>query len=743
METSRSPADGGQQGLADPRLWDVLLERVLPGIPAASLARLRATCGSMHRLLDDDLSCATWQSAAEQLRNGHCAHHTQQRHRNLSLPSGSQSTSDHLSLQPHEQQQQQRYERAAPSKASSKAFNQVLQLPDEHFGGRPAPLPRESSAAFNHSAHQADKQLQLGLAACMPSADKPSAIDSETLQLSPIIMQQQLRQLGGLLRKLREGGEVKLKPLDAMLKLGPAKWSPCGRWVAQEQIDPSQLIVWDSQTNSTLKLDIMPDGSFLDFSWLPASAWLVYSKVSPLLYRPGQCQDFRKQSIFSHNMASGEQWDLVDRPYRQCNGTHMICHKPTIAPSGHVMAYVHSVCVVLLELPTLKQIGTLFPAKSSRYMHFNVAAMSFNPAGAQLSVCWAMTCRQLSIGSLLEFDNKAFCLDIYNVASATWIFHLPSRSYVNISWAPTSLHLLMSTKESGVLLLSTSKLELVSLPIDATNWFSALYSKTLLWSDRGDLALVHGRSRYLRDRRLCFAIQMDGSIAQQWSSSFFERLAGFFDGHPLPYQQARCYFGDPAVQHALTAKMFRGPDMLPMSNTDSNLAHHESLYYLSRCGCLAVTLPNSLRDPQERIRHADVDASGMVTRLLYIPLPGVQRFSAFTWHPLRALSCVYAVAGRRHDLWLVDGHKHKVLRHWPGSVLLAAQHVPWSAWNSASSAYCSSWSMLSWSADGANLQMRCPCAMLVIDLRHEDSQNPWHLAAKAAKASGFKYFKKS
>lgn len=304
METDRGPADayGAEQGLADPRLWDVLSGRVLPRLAAASLAHLRATCSSMHRLLDDSLSHAAWQSAFEQLQNGRRAHEPPQQHLHLSLPSSHQQNGEDLPLQ--EQDQQQDDGETAPSRASFEAFNQVMQLPDEDSWSRAAQPPWESSAAFNRDMLQPDERLQPSLA-----ENRPCEVASDTSQPSAVGVQQKLQQLGSLLRNMRGGGEVLLKPLDAnAIKGAYAKWSSCGRWVALEQVaNPNHLIVWDTRTNTSQKVGIMPRDSFSTFSWLPASAWLVYVKTS-LFTRPSK--DFSKQSIFCQDMASGERWEL-------------------------------------------------------------------------------------------------------------------------------------------------------------------------------------------------------------------------------------------------------------------------------------------------------------------------------------------------------------------------------------------------------------------------------------------------
>ena len=51
--------------LASPQLWDLLAERVLPGLEIGHLASLRGTCRCLRHMLDHDLCHAAWSAAAE------------------------------------------------------------------------------------------------------------------------------------------------------------------------------------------------------------------------------------------------------------------------------------------------------------------------------------------------------------------------------------------------------------------------------------------------------------------------------------------------------------------------------------------------------------------------------------------------------------------------------------------------------------------------------------------------------
>lgn len=155
-------------------------------------------------------------------------------------------------------------------------------------------------------------------------------------------MQQQLWQWGNMQRKLRLSAEVMLKPLHAKLLMGSATWSPCGQWVALEQLEPcSQLVVWDTVDNVAQEFTTLPNGCFLKVAWLPASAWLLYIKTHMTKHR------FSKQSMFCHNMASGEEQKLLNKPHSYWQGKPV----PVIAPPGHVLAYVLRARVVLLHCP--------------------------------------------------------------------------------------------------------------------------------------------------------------------------------------------------------------------------------------------------------------------------------------------------------------------------------------------------------------------------------------------------------
>ena len=668
MEAGRTSAAGAERGLADPRLQDVLVARVLRELAAAFLAHLRATCSGLHILLDSGLSCAAWQSAYEQLQSGW-------------RPAKTEQHEDAKS--PFRDQQHPGHSRAPPG-----CRHQQINIQEES-----AALSTKSFATLHQSTHQPDQQN--------PAAIAPAAATSDALhQPSSVGVQQQL--WGNMQRKLREGGEVMLRPLKANVLMRSATWSPCGQWVALEQMLPcSRLVVWDTESNFAQESPTLPHGCVLKVAWLPARAWLLYIEAHTIMYR------YRRQSIFCHNLASGGKQNLLNMP-------HCLGHRsPVIAPSGHLMAYVH-IAYVVLQLPSLRRFGTLHPEAPTRS---HVAAMSVNPAATQLAVCWE--------ANMLGTD---FCLDLFDIVTKSRIFSLPCHSSVKATWAPTSTHLLISG-EAGVSLLNMSSLYLISLPVNATAWFPAFKLQDVHWSAKGDLALVRGTSDCLKATSpqldalsLCFAIRPDGAIAQHWTTRFHETAGGLADVSICPSKRSFCVLGDPAAQHALDAEIFWGTGVPPREFVK---------FSLSRCGCLAVTLPSR----ELWIRHVAIDASGLITRVLHLRLWGVEIGCAFAWHPAHALSCVYAVAGQQHDLWLVDGRAHRILRHWSGIVLLASRQA---SAQTASSPNHSSWTFISWSEDGTKLCMMCPCTVLVIDLQSDSGHHKGQVLTSSGKVAGFK-----
>ena len=55
------------EGLADSRLWEALIQYTLPQLDAPRLGHLRATCHDMCALLDSDIVTSIWSSAAGHL----------------------------------------------------------------------------------------------------------------------------------------------------------------------------------------------------------------------------------------------------------------------------------------------------------------------------------------------------------------------------------------------------------------------------------------------------------------------------------------------------------------------------------------------------------------------------------------------------------------------------------------------------------------------------------------------------
>ncbi|KAK9839069.1 hypothetical protein WJX74_008724 [Apatococcus lobatus] len=593
-----------KQGLADPRLQDVLVERVLPSLGATCLAKLRATCCSMQDLLDCELSATVWQSVAEQLGIGQptVLEHQQQQPANPEACTCCQQTHDDLLLQQSQQQQSRQQAKRLPY-SKSDATTEVQ--------------------ADRHSSQPAQHQ---SLNSSTATARSPDAVHP-----SSVLVQQKLRHTAMLLHKMQQPGQVVRKPVQAQSLGASVSWSSCGRWVAADQSQPqSHLTIWDTLSNTYQEIEILPHGRFLTLTWLPASTWLLYVKAHTCGH------EFTKQSIFCQRMQSGEKRELLDRPHRHWRGQHV----PAIASTGHVMAYVHSVCVVLLELPGLKHCGTLSPAIPGRS---NVAAMGFNPAATQLAVCWE--------GNALDQRSAAFCLDVFDVQTKSRVFAMPCGSNIEFAWAPTSSHLLISSK-IGVVLLNMGTLDAQKLPIIANSWLSSSNraSRSLVWTAKGDFALVCGRAtsqQFLP--AMCFAIQLDGHIHDQFSCP------------------RRAFTVDCVGVRLLPSNHFH--QMCHAQMVDMSWDVGQAPPLMSRCARLAVTLPTTFRDPRQwRVTHTGLDSTGLINQVLHMPLPGVRSGFPFAWHPSQALTCVYAVAGKGHDLWLVDGRQHRSLQHWSGGI---------------------------------------------------------------------------
>lgn len=81
---NQQPMKNAKTGLADPQLWDVLIEHVMPQLPTslALLGSLRGVCSSTRDLLDSQIvaeawSCATWKQLYN-LPPSTCPHHPQE-----------------------------------------------------------------------------------------------------------------------------------------------------------------------------------------------------------------------------------------------------------------------------------------------------------------------------------------------------------------------------------------------------------------------------------------------------------------------------------------------------------------------------------------------------------------------------------------------------------------------------------------------------------------------------------------
>ncbi|KAK9839016.1 hypothetical protein WJX74_007838 [Apatococcus lobatus] len=159
-----------------------------------------------------------------------------------------------------------------------------------------------------------------------------------------------------------------------------------------------------------------------------------------------------------------------------------------------------------MELPGLKRFGTLSPAIPGSP---NVAAMGFNPAATQLAVCWE--------ANALDEHGAAFCLDVFDIQNKSRVFTMPYGSRIQLVWAPTSSHLLISA-EVGVSLLNMASLECRRLPIFAIACYVSGNRATpsMVWTAKGDIALVCGGATQHSPHTTCFAVLLDGRIHVQF-----------------------------------------------------------------------------------------------------------------------------------------------------------------------------------------------------------------------------------
>ena len=82
------------------------------------------------------------------------------------------------------------------------------------------------------------------------------------------------------------------------------------------------------------------------------------------------------------------------------------------------------------------------------------------------------------------------------------------------------------------------------------------------------------------------------------------------------------------------------------------------------------------------------------------------------WHPSAAASRSYALGGRGHDIWLIDGHRNRILRHWHGKELLRFVHTKPNILNNRWTE--TTWRRIVWSENGTKLLLVCPVGSIAI-----------------------------
>ena len=652
-----------QQGLADYKMQEPMLQEVLPHLGLANLARLRACCSRLHSLLASEPCAQIWLSAAQ--------HHPPSRHLMQRL------TSQAPSIMPHQQ-------------ASS------------------------SDSAIDQSALQ-QQQQQERLEQSAPEdkavANPPCDASSSPLQLQ---VQRLLQEQGALLRKLSQGGSMSNMQVPLAVRAGPSSetWSPCNTWVAivMEESYPwdtagSTLWIWNRVTGATQKMELVPQSHILTVAWLPASSYLVWVKGDACDGASNRAHKYTHQSIFCLDVASQQKHQLLDQPCscqkRDDKSLLALASasalKPVISASACLLAYVQIDCVKLLSLPHLEDIATLtLPVHPTP----KVAAMSFNPAGTHIAITWDG--KQDFVNFTMEPQAPPFQLDVFATDRQSRRFNMPWRSKTAIwySWNPTISHLLMvSSDEEGLAMLDVDACTLTPFP----GWNAGVRRDESPWTADGSMAIVCGSNPRdpLSGRRLedteYNTVLCNGTLAFKWIyGTQGPRFLQDNGTTPTPPQGMQ---DDYRYHRVCLLNLYKETDEMYFQ---SSQRHRE---YLSTCGHLVVTYPRLDRDEKEpdgngELVHLDMDygAHTATEHLVTAGFRSIPRSSLPIWHPSPAGQRIYAVIGQRYDVWLIDGQQHRVLRHWRGKDLL--RHTPCAI---VPLMRTTSWHRLSWSEDGTKL----------------------------------------
>ena len=475
-----------------------------------------------------------------------------------------------------------------------------------------------------------------------------------------------------------------------------AVWSPCGTRVAISQYigwhpRPYTLTIWNLATGNVQVLAKVPFCHDLHMAWVSGTSWLVWVESSPGADQRHSCQRWR-----CLDAVTKEEHAVSGQPFEDMRIIRAVGR-------ASLMACVDNLSVVLLTLPDLKPAGTL---RSDRRV---VLDMQFDFTASHIAITWG--------SQDLGHQGGSACggrVDVFSTGTHTSCFRMLSHDVGSeVQWSPASAHLLILS-DHRVHMLGLTPLKCTAVPIRASPDDAAFG-----WVANGSMAIVEGvgaRDCYYTATHEYFAILPDGTVG--FTFVYTEHGPVFPIGHdksPIALQGPLSNF---RFHRASKAGLeLETQDILDRSPVPIKLSMW-SMRHFSICQRSIVTKPlQSQHGWVSAPIQLDLDFEAHTVRECRVPCGPVPA-SAFDfmkawaiWHPSPMVSKVYALAGRGHDLWLIDGQQHKVLHHWQGKDLLKCAHIK----DAAVLETNSTWQRGTWSHSGASLLMVGKWAIIAID----------------------------
>ena len=647
-----------EEGLLDYKMQELVLQEVLPRLGLASLTHLRACCRSLQSLLDSTLCSSVWFPAAQ-----HHLPSRHQMHRMMDLPS--------RFLKPHQQ-----------AVAAVSATNHDT--------------PQQQLQQHHQQPQQQNKQQQQSRSADAPAAKHPGNASQEpddSLR-HPVRIQQFLLEQAALLRRLSQGGGMTFLPISAGVYTSLELWSPCSTWVAMQQYRPnaaSSLVIWNTVTGAAQDMVELPRGHFLNVAWLPDSSCLAWVKSHD------EAREYTEQSIFCLDVATGQRHQLLNQPYRHWHHKR----KPIISASGGLLAYVVNNCVKVSRLPNLEDTATL---SSRLHPRPSVAAMSFNPAATHIAITWD---GQWDTGNE---EAPPLCLEIFATDTQSRCFCMPFNVAVWCSWNPTIHHLLILSSGEGLAMLDVNASRLTPIPIRNNRPLRAASA----WTTNGSMAII----RELKPSRgdstdptEYVAVRCDGTVGFTWTYGScgpkFAQEVSTSLSHPQGMPD-----GLDKYRFHRACSMDLDKEISDILNDRSSAAKQNPRDHISACGRLKVELPSPAVAISRHagLSHFSIDYLAHSATKHNVVSDLMRGCSAPIWHPSLVGSRIYALTGPEQDVWLVDGHQHRVLQHWQGQDLQQRASCASKAKQAGSK-----WQRASWSENGARLLLVGDRAIIALD----------------------------